>query len=93
MATTSQKEIQALALRDLALAVVKAKGVKGKDLFSYADVRLGINYHTASPCMLDVWKISETETKVLSVVWNDDGAVVLIHRTGSWEVYLRRLAG
>ena len=42
---------------------------------------------------LDVWKISETETKVLSVIWNDGGdAVVLIHRGGSWEINLTRLA-
>ena len=42
---------------------------------------------------LDVWKISETETKVLSVIWKDGGdAVVVIHRTGSWEDSLKRLA-
>ena len=89
----SQAEKQALALRDLAVQVPTAKGVKGRDLFSYADARLGINYYTASPYTLNVWKISETETKVLSVVWNDGGdAVVVIHRGGSWEKNLQRLA-
>ena len=89
----SQAEKQALALRDLAVQVATGKGVKGMDLFSYADARLGINYYTAPPYTLDVWKISETETKVLSVIWNDGGdAVVLIHREGSWEINLTRLA-
>jgi hypothetical protein len=90
----SQAQKQALALRDLAVQVATAKGVKGRDLFSYADPRLGINYYTASPYTIDVWKISETETKVLSVIWKDGGdAVVVIHRGGSWEINLKRLAG
>ena len=72
----SQAEKQALALRDLAVQVATAKGVKGRDLFSYADARLGINYYTASPYTLNVWKISETETKVLTL----DEAVTAMRR-------------
>jgi hypothetical protein len=105
-------EKQALALRDLAVQVVMAKGIiTASDSYSYHDARIRIEYgsgkpHTLTgatddkqmsvPASLDVFKrgdIGSRDAKVLSVVWNDDGdAVIVLHRGGSWEVSLRRVA-
>jgi hypothetical protein len=90
----SQADEQALALRDLAVRVVMAKGViSGPDVYSYADSRIRIEYDVSGPHVLDVFKHSDSNSKVLSVIWNDGGdAAVVLHRTGSWEDSLRRLA-
>jgi hypothetical protein len=90
----SLAEKQALALRDLAVIVAKAKGViVPPDLFSYRDTRICIEYSSGKPQALDVFRRGDLDLKVLSVIWNDDGdAVVVLHRTGSWEDSLRRLA-
>ena len=91
---------QALALRDLAVAVAKAKGVliseaNGQNLYSYHDARLRIEYINGRPQVLDVYRHGASwNWKVLSVIWDDDGgdAMIVLHRTGSWEDSLRRLA-
>jgi hypothetical protein len=90
----SLAENQALSLRDLALNVVKAKGaITAPDVCSYADSRIKIEYDTSNPHVLDVFKHSDSNLKVLSVVWNDGGdAVVILHHGGSWETSLRRIA-
>ena len=95
----SQADRQALALRDLAVMVAKAKGVliseaNAQVLFSYHDARLRIEYINGRPQVLDVYRHGELELKVLSVIWDDDGsdAMIVLHRGGSWEDSLRRLA-
>jgi len=97
----SLAEKQALALRDLAVIVAKAKGViistnQPGDLYAYHDARIRIEYNNGNngkPQALDVYRHGELELKVLSVIWNDGGdAVVVLHRGGSWEDSLRRLA-
>jgi hypothetical protein len=89
----------ALGLRDLALRVVITKGtITVSDLYSYHDDRIRIEYHSGKPQALDLFKRGEMgrrDARVLSVVWNDDAgsdAVVVLHRTGSWETSLKRLA-
>ena len=92
----SQAEKQALALRDLAVTIAKAKGVlisNAPELYSFRDMRLRIEYSNGRPQALDVYRHGELELKVLSVIWNDGGdAVIVLHRGGSWEDSLRRLA-
>jgi hypothetical protein len=90
----SLAEKQALALRDLAVIVAKAKGVIiAPDLFSYRDMRIRIECSSGKPQALDVFRLGDLDLKVLSVIWNDGGdAVVVLHRTGSWEDSLKRLA-
>jgi hypothetical protein len=93
----SLAEKQALALRDLALRVVMAKGVvTASDSYSYHDDRLRVEYFSGKPQALDVYKrgdIGSRDAKVLGVIWNDGGdAVVVLHRGGSWETSLKRLA-
>jgi hypothetical protein len=94
----SQADKQALALRDLAVMVAKTKGVLRSEadalvLFSYHDARLRIEYINGSPQVLDVYRHGELELKVLSVIWDDGGdAMIVLHRGGSWEDSLRRLA-
>jgi hypothetical protein len=93
----SQAEKQALALRDIALRVVMAKGVvTASDLYSYHDARIRIEYCSGKPQALDVFKrgdVGSRDAKVLGVIWNDGGdAVVVLHRGGSWETSLKRLA-
>ena len=90
---------QALALRDLAVTIAKTKGVliseaNAQVLFSYHDARLRIEYINGRPQVLDVYRHGELELKVLSVIWDDDGgdAMIVLHRGGSWEDSLRRLA-
>jgi hypothetical protein len=84
----SLAEKQALALRDLAVMVAKAKGViSGPDVHSYADSRIRIEYDVSGPHVLDVFKHSDSNSKVLSVVWQDAGdAVVVLHRTGHGKI-------
>jgi hypothetical protein len=95
----SLAEKQALALRDLAVTVAKAKGVTtsldrpGQHV--YEDARLRIVYSSTAPQALDVFRRGDLDLKVLSVIWSGgdgDGSVVVIHRTGSWEDQLKRLA-
>jgi hypothetical protein len=93
----SQADKQTLALRDLAVMVAKARGVliseaNAQDLYSYHDASLRIEYTNGRPQMLDVYRFGELELKVLSVIWDDDGAMIVLHRGGSWEDNLRRLA-
>jgi hypothetical protein len=92
----SLAEKQALALRDLAVMVAKAKGVltsNTPELYSYRDMRLRIEYSNGRPQVLDVYRHGELELKVLSVLWIDGGdEIVLLHRGGPWEDSLRRLA-
>ena len=46
---------------------------------------------------LDIWKRGPSpvakDVKVLGVIWNDGGSVVVIYLPGAWEQGLRRLAG
>jgi hypothetical protein len=59
----------------------------------FEDARLRIVYNSTTPQALDVVRRGDLDLKVMSVIWNDGGdAVVLLHRTGSWEVSLKRLA-
>jgi hypothetical protein len=96
----SLAEKQALALRDIALRVVMAKGVvTASDSYSYHDDRLRVEYFSGKPQALDVYKrgdIGSRDAKVLGVIWNDggdgEGSVVVLHRGGSWEDSLRRVA-
>jgi hypothetical protein len=100
----SLAEKQALSLRDLAVNIAKAKGIVTlSDLYTYHDARIRIEYSGGKPHALDVFKrgnMGSRDAKVLSVVWNDgdDGAgsdgdaVVVLHRGGSWETSLKRLA-
>ena len=54
------------------------------------------NMQNGRPASLELFKLGDAasrDAKVLSVIWNDDDdAVVVLHRTGSWEDSLRRLA-
>jgi hypothetical protein len=97
----SQAEKQALALRDLAVIVAKAKGATTTQTtapdqpsqYVFEDARLRIVYNSTAPQALDVYRRGDLDLKVLSVIWNDGGdAVVVLHRTGSWEDNLRRVA-
>jgi hypothetical protein len=88
---------EALALRDLGVTIAKTKGVliseaNAQNLYSYHDARLRIEYVNGRPQVLDVYRHGELELKVLSVIWDDDGAMIVLHRGGSWEDSLRRLA-
>jgi hypothetical protein len=52
-----------------------------------------IEYRGGKPHGLDVFKYGDYAAKVLSVIWTDGGdEIVMIHRTGSWEDSLKRLA-
>jgi hypothetical protein len=62
--------------------------VSSPDVHSYQDARLRI-VGSKTPQALDVLSRGELDLKVLSVIWNDGDAVVLLHRTGSWEDWLR----
>ena len=63
------------------------------DLHTFSDQRLRIAYDTGSPHAIDIYKISEPEIRVLGAIWNPEGdCVVVLHRCGSWEDYLQRLA-
>jgi hypothetical protein len=100
----SHAEKQALALRDLAVIVAKAKGSTTTQItapdqsgqYVFEDARLRIEYCSGKPQALDVFRRGDLDLKVLSVIWNDggdgDGSVVVLHRTGSWEDSLKRLA-
>ena len=90
----SQAEKQALVLRDLAMIVAKAKGVvTAPDQHVFEDARLRIVYSSTAPQALDVLRRGDLDLKVLSVIWDDGGdAVVVLHRSGSWEDWLMRLA-
>jgi hypothetical protein len=92
----SMADREALSLRDLAVAVAKAKGVRISNTpepYSYRDTRLRLEYSNGRPQALDVYRHGELELKVLSVIWIDGGdAVIVLHRGGSWEDSLRRLA-
>jgi hypothetical protein len=98
----SLAEKQALALRDLAVIVAKAKGtIIAPDLYTYQDARIRIEYCSGNmqngrPASLELFRLGEMgsrDPKVLSVIWNDGGdAVVVLHRGRSWEDSLRRLA-
>lgn len=78
----SLAEQQALALRDLAVHVAQANGN------TYQDDRLRIVYTPTTPQAVDVFKRGDREVQVLSVVWRDDCAVVVLHKSGSWEDWL-----
>jgi hypothetical protein len=88
----SPAEKQPFALRDLAVIIAKAKSViVAPDLYSFHDLRIRIEYANGKPQAIDVWR-GGLDLKVLSVVWQDHGdAVVVLHRTGSWEDSLRKL--
>jgi hypothetical protein len=95
------KEKQALVSRDLALQLLRAKGILhltrgGPDQLMYQDERLSIAYtpsRAPQPHSLDVWRRGERAIKVLSVIWHDEGRdAVVIHHGGSWEDLLKRLA-
>ena len=92
----SHADREALALRDLAVMIAKAKGVlisNTPELYSYRDTRFRIEYSNGRPHALDVYRHGELELKVLSVIWIDGGdAVIVLHRGGSGEDSLRRLA-
>jgi hypothetical protein len=90
----SQAEKQALVLRDLAMIVAKAKGVvTAPTQHVFEDARLRIVYSSTAPQALDVLRRGDLDLKVLSVIWDDGGdAVVVLHRSGSWEDWLMRLA-
>jgi hypothetical protein len=99
----SKAEQHALSLRNVAVQVARTKGRRSAaGVWSYADKRLRIELDTSDPNALTVWKISERESKVLAVIWqevkadaNDDAsgdAVVVVHRGGSWEDSLLRVA-
>jgi hypothetical protein len=91
----SQVEKQALGLLDLAVIVAKAKGVITPPPYQHVfeDARLRIVYSSTAPQALDVFRRGDLDLKVLSVIWNDGGdAVVVLHRSGSWEDYLKRVA-
>jgi hypothetical protein len=102
----SMAEKQALALRDLAVMVAKAKGViistdRPGDLYTYQDTRIRIEYCSGNmpngrPASLELFKLGDTasrDPKVLSVIWQDGGdAVVVLHRAGSWEESLKRVS-
>src|SRR5215212_12081218 len=60
----------AIRLRDVALAIVRANGP------SYRDDVLLIEYRPQRgdrPHGLDIWRRDDRSTKVLSVIWSDDG--------------------
>jgi hypothetical protein len=90
----SQAEKQPLVLSDLAVIVAKEKGViTAPDQHVFDDGRLRIVYSSMAPQVLDVFRRGDLDLKVLSVIWNDGGdAVVVLHRSGSWEDYLKRVA-
>jgi hypothetical protein len=90
----SQANKQALALRDLAVIVAKAKGAStAPDQHVFEDARLRIVYSSTTPLALDVFRRGDLDLKVLSVIWNDGGdAVVVLHRSGSWEDWLKTVA-
>jgi hypothetical protein len=85
---------QAMGLLDLAVIVARAKGViTAPDQHVFEDARLRIVYSSTAPQALDVFRRGDLVLKVLSVIWNDGGdAVVVLHRSGSWEDYLKRVA-
>jgi hypothetical protein len=102
----SQAEISALKIRDLAVSVVMAHGAEAKgadrlhlklpaapDLHTYSDQRLRIAYDTGMPHAIDIYKIGDREVRTFGAIWNPEGdCVVVLHRCGSWEQYLQRLA-
>jgi hypothetical protein len=93
----SKADEHALSRRDVAMLVARTKGRRSAaGVWSYADKRLRIEFDTSDPHALTIWKISETETKVLSVIWQsadvNGDAVIVLHRGGSWEDSLEMLA-
>src|SRR5215212_12236638 len=77
----------AIRLRDVALAIVRANGP------SYRGDVLLIEYRPQRgdrPHGLDIWRRDDRSTKVLSVIWSDDDAMVVSYRSGPWERALHR---
>jgi len=68
-------------------------------LYDYTDVLFKIAYRaatSAAPHAIEILKRSFVERQLLNVVWRDDDdgdAMVVLHRVGSWQDSLRRVAG
>ena len=91
---SKKAENEALALRDLAVIVVTSRGEQRGTSYSYADARLRIDYCAGTPHVISIHKHSFSTVEVLNVIWRDGGDVVIVlHRGGSWQDALRRLAG
>jgi hypothetical protein len=91
----SKAEQHALTLRDAAMLIARTKGVKtSPGIWRYADKRLRIEFDSGDPHALTLWKQSELELKVLSVIWQPDVGepVIVVMRGGSWEDSLATLA-
>jgi predicted Ser/Thr protein kinase len=60
----SLTEKQALALRDLAVIVAKAKGVIiAPNLYAYHDARIRIEYKNGKPQALDLFKLGDIASR------------------------------
>jgi hypothetical protein len=94
----TKAETYALNLRDAAMLVARTKGKQiSPGLWSYVDKRLRIEFDSGDPHALTVWKQSQLELNVLSVIWSTVGGdvgdpVIVLMRGGSWEDSLERLA-
>jgi hypothetical protein len=93
----SQAAKHAQRIRDQALAALTTRGARiAPGQHRYTDHRLEISYQAATaaaPHTLEIAKHGEGKVRVFNLVWADAGeAVVLVHRPGSWETSLRRLA-
>jgi hypothetical protein len=63
------------------------------DQHMFEDARLRIVYSSTAPQAHDVFRRGDLDLKVLSVIWNSGGdAVVVLHRSGSWEDWLKTVA-
>ena len=97
----TRKEKAVWLLRDLAVTVLKAKGVMndcdGVSTVCYRDERLKIEWTppirgSCNPNQLDVWKLGDGTVKVLACVWGEFDDVTLTFMAGPWEDALRAAA-
>jgi hypothetical protein len=98
-------EARALALRDMALAIVKARGVIENNKRIFDNDHLLIGYQTlVEHHALAIWRrwievplsggSKARTTKVLNIVWNDAETIAVTYKEGwpRWEQELERLA-
>jgi hypothetical protein len=98
----TRKEKAQWALRDLAMAVIRAKGTAVLHdgvhfVRAVHDGGIRIEYQpaprgAANPEYVDIW-LTSSPTKVAAFLWNADSEIVVTYLPGSWEDVLRGTGG
>jgi hypothetical protein len=87
--TQRSHDRHALALRDVAMHIVRAQGPSYRDAYIVLEYRAEVDNR---PHGIDIWRRGDFDMKVLSVIWHGDAAMVVSYRSGTWERALHRAA-